>query len=115
MTFCTLHHFLTLSLRLTAYVAKVFAMASNLVPIESGVICGAIHFLISQTQNSNGSFREIGRVYSSSMNVRNDSTDIRCVPNAPYHNDTFFFCYVINTSYFGMRRVMWKEKTQTPP
>uniref|UniRef100_H3DL28 Complement component c3a, duplicate 5 n=1 Tax=Tetraodon nigroviridis TaxID=99883 RepID=H3DL28_TETNG len=53
---------------LTAYVVKVFAMASNLVPIESSVICDAIRFLISQTQNSDGSFREIGRVYSSGMN-----------------------------------------------
>lgn len=68
-----LHHFLIFSLRLTAYVVKVFAMASNLVPIESSVICDAIRFLISQTQNSDGSFREIGRVYSSGMSVRCDS------------------------------------------
>eukprot|EP00066_Takifugu_rubripes_P028718 XP_011617984.1 PREDICTED: complement C3-like isoform X1 [Takifugu rubripes] len=53
---------------LTAYVAKVFAMASSLVPIESRVICNAIGFLIHQTQNSDGSFREVGRIYSSGMN-----------------------------------------------
>ncbi|TNM85908.1 hypothetical protein fugu_008179 [Takifugu bimaculatus] len=53
---------------LTAYVAKVFAMASSLVPIESRVICNAVSFLIHQTQNSDGSFREVGRIYMSSMN-----------------------------------------------
>lgn len=79
MTFWMLHHFLIFSLRLTAYVAKVFAMANSLVPIQKSIICDAIHFLISQTQNPNGAFREIGRVYSSGMNVRNNSTDIRSV------------------------------------
>lgn len=74
MTFWML---LIFSLRLTAYVAKVFAMASNLVPIQHSVICGAISFLIGKTQDSNGSFREIGRVYSRGMNVRNDSTDFK--------------------------------------
>lgn len=72
-----LHHFLVFSLRLTAYVAKVFAMATNLVQIQSSVICDAVQFLISRTQNSNGSFREIGKVYSSGMNVRNDSTEYK--------------------------------------
>lgn len=98
-------HFLIFSLRLTAYVAKVFAMATNLVPIQSSVICDAIRFLISQTQNSDGSFREIGRVYSSGMNVRNDSTYIRSEQNAPYHNDTVFW-NVINASYSATCRVM---------
>lgn len=82
-------HFLILSLRLTAYVAKVFSMANHLVSLQREVICGAIRFLIQQTQNTNGSFREVGRVYSSSMNVHNDSTDIRSVQNAKCHNDVF--------------------------
>lgn len=75
-----LHFLISLSLfflRLTAYVVKVFAMASSLVPIESGVICNAVSFLIHQTQNSDGSFREVGRVYSSVMSVRKDPPDIR--------------------------------------
>lgn len=82
--------FLVFSLRLTAYVAKVFAMASNLVSIQSSVICDAIGFLITNTQNSDGSFREIGKVYMSSMNVRNDSTNIKSVQNAPYLDDAVF-------------------------
>lgn len=112
--FFLLRHFFVFSLRLTAYVAKVFAMASNLVSIQSSVICDAIHFLISRTQNSDGSFREIGKVYSRGMNVCNDSTDIRSVQNAPYHNDTIF-CYVINASYSGTCRVTCKEEMQMPP
>lgn len=84
--------FLVFSLRLTAYVAKVFAMASNLVSIQSSVICDAISFLITNTQNSDGSFREIGKVYMSSMNVRNDSTNIKSVQNAPYLDDAVFLC-----------------------
>lgn len=82
--------FWSFPLRLTAYVAKVFAMASSLVSIQSSVICDAVHFLIANTQNSDGSFREIGRVYSSGMNVRNDSADFRSVQNAPYHDDALF-------------------------
>lgn len=81
------------SLRLTAYVAKVFAMASNLVSIQSSVICDAIRFLITNTQNSDGSFREIGKVYSGGMNVRNDSANIKSVQNALHHDDAVF-CHV---------------------
>lgn len=115
MTCWMLRHFLFFSLRLTAYVVKVFAMASNLVPIESHVICSAVRFLITQTQNSDsGSFREVGRVYSSGMNVRKDSIDIRSEQNALYHNDTVF-CFVINAPHSGTCRATWKGETQTPP
>uniref|UniRef100_A0A7N8X2Q3 Complement C3-like n=1 Tax=Mastacembelus armatus TaxID=205130 RepID=A0A7N8X2Q3_9TELE len=47
---------------LTAYVAKVFAMAENLVGIKHSVICGAVQFLIREAQQSNGMFREVGYV-----------------------------------------------------
>ena len=66
-------YFSTLSsslLRLTAYVAKVFAMASRLVKVENYVLCDAIKFLIMQTQQPNGMFVEVGRVYSDSLSVR---------------------------------------------
>lgn len=98
------HHFLNFSYRLTAYVAKVFAMASSLVAIESRVLCNAVHFLIHKTQNSDGSFREVGRVYSSGMTVRKDSTDVG--------SDRY---YVMSESYSDTCRVMWVEKMQTPP
>ncbi|XP_041838070.1 complement C3-like [Melanotaenia boesemani] len=52
---------------LTAYVAKVFAMSYKLVVIDSNVICGAIKFLILNTQQPDGVFKEIGRVYEKHM------------------------------------------------
>nr|XP_042700098.1 venom factor-like [Chrysemys picta bellii] len=46
------------ALRLTAYVAKVFAMAKKLVPIENQVICGAVKWLILEKQKPDGVFQE---------------------------------------------------------
>ncbi|CAL8332646.1 unnamed protein product [Merluccius merluccius] len=48
---------------LTAYAAKVFAMAYNLVDIDTNVLCGAIRWVISNSQKTNGMFVEIGQVY----------------------------------------------------
>lgn len=97
-------HFLILILRLTAYVAKVFAMASSLVPINSRVICNAISFLIRQTQNWDGSFREVGKIYSSGMNVREDPPDTRLDQH-----------YVIAALYPGPHRGTWVEEMPTCP
>ncbi|XP_072240558.1 complement C3-like isoform X2 [Leuresthes tenuis] len=47
---------------LTAYVAKVFAMAHKLMAVERSVICDAIKFLILKTQRPNGMFFEMGHV-----------------------------------------------------
>ena len=58
------------SLRLTAYVTKVFAMANSLVAVQSNVICDAVRFLILNAQQPDGVFREVGRVYSGGMLVR---------------------------------------------
>ncbi|XP_072240559.1 complement C3-like [Leuresthes tenuis] len=52
---------------LTAYVAKVFSMAYNLVVIDQGVICDSIKFLILNTQQPDGMFVEIGSVYEKHM------------------------------------------------
>ncbi|XP_042340612.1 complement C3-like isoform X2 [Plectropomus leopardus] len=52
---------------LTAYVAKVFAMASSLVPVQRQHICDAIKFLILNTQQPDGSFIEVGYVYSNAL------------------------------------------------
>lgn len=57
------------SLRLTAYVAKVFTMADNLVPIASNVICDAIRFLILNRQQPDGMFREDGSVAQKEITV----------------------------------------------
>ncbi|XP_045898002.1 complement C3-like, partial [Micropterus dolomieu] len=47
---------------LTAYVAKVFAMANSLVALQSNVICDAVKFLIVNAQQPDGMFREVGTV-----------------------------------------------------
>ncbi|KAF1388632.1 hypothetical protein PFLUV_G00092310 [Perca fluviatilis] len=47
---------------LTAYVAKVFAMADNLVRVEREHICEAIKFLILNAQQPDGLFREVESV-----------------------------------------------------
>ncbi|XP_028450259.1 complement C3 [Perca flavescens] len=52
---------------LTAYVAKVFAMANNLVAVQSQHICEAIKFLILKAQQPDGLFRESGFVLSNAM------------------------------------------------
>lgn len=55
--------------RLTAYVAKVFAMSLNLLEVNQDVVCDAIKFLILNTQQPDGLFIEIGSVYDQGMIV----------------------------------------------
>ncbi|XP_067258557.1 complement C3-like [Chanodichthys erythropterus] len=43
---------------LTAYVAKVFAMASNLITIQDNVLCSALKWLVLHKQLPDGSFKE---------------------------------------------------------
>ncbi|XP_072704480.1 complement C3 [Ciconia boyciana] len=52
---------------LTAYVAKVFAMAIKLVDIEPEVICGAIKWLILDKQKPDGIFQEDAPVIHKQM------------------------------------------------
>ncbi|NXI37598.1 CO3 protein, partial [Galbula dea] len=52
---------------LTAYVAKVFAMASKLTDIEPEVICGAIKWLILEKQKPDGLFQEDAPVIHKEM------------------------------------------------
>ncbi|KAI9533955.1 hypothetical protein NQZ68_018323 [Dissostichus eleginoides] len=54
---------------LTAYVAKVFAMANNLVAVQSPHICEAIKFLILNAQQPDGLFKEDGPVIHGEMIV----------------------------------------------
>ncbi|KAJ4921748.1 hypothetical protein JOQ06_016458 [Pogonophryne albipinna] len=62
---------------LTAYVAKVFAMANNLVAVQSPHVCEAIKFLILNAQQPDGLFREVGRVIHGEMigDVRGADSD----------------------------------------
>nr|AHF81487.1 complement component pro-C3-1 [Trematomus bernacchii] len=62
---------------LTAYVAKVFAMANNLVAVQSPHICEAIKFLILRAQQPDGLFREVGTVIHGEMigDVRGADSD----------------------------------------
>ncbi|KAM4676612.1 complement C3 [Discoglossus pictus] len=52
---------------LTAYVAKVFAMAQSFVEIESNVLCGAIKWLILEKQKPDGLFQETAPVIHQEM------------------------------------------------
>ncbi|XP_028435544.1 complement C3 [Perca flavescens] len=62
---------------LTAYVAKVFAMADNLVAVKKDYICEAIKFLIRNAQQLDGSFTEVGTVSHGEMigDVRGADSD----------------------------------------
>ncbi|KAK7165650.1 hypothetical protein R3I93_005655 [Phoxinus phoxinus] len=57
---------------LTAYVAKVFAMASNIINIDQNVICSALKWLILNKQLPHGAFKEDAPVIHGEMtgNVR---------------------------------------------
>ncbi|XP_053321324.1 venom factor-like [Spea bombifrons] len=52
---------------LTAYVAKVFAMAQTLIDIDSNVLCGAIKWLVLEKQKPDGLFKETAPVHSRAM------------------------------------------------
>ncbi|XP_052459370.1 complement C3 isoform X2 [Carassius gibelio] len=52
---------------LTAYVAKVFAMANDLVPINEDVLCGALKWLVLHKQTQFGSFKEDSAVFHGEM------------------------------------------------
>ncbi|XP_067258551.1 complement C3 isoform X1 [Chanodichthys erythropterus] len=62
---------------LTAYVAKVFAMASDLIVIEENVICSALKWLAMNKQLPDGTFKEDAPVYHSEMvgNVQGKDAD----------------------------------------
>ncbi|KAF4118189.1 complement C3 [Onychostoma macrolepis] len=62
---------------LTAYVAKVFAMASDLIVIQENVICSALNWLATKKQWPDGTFKEDAPVYHSEMvgNVRGKDAD----------------------------------------
>nr|AZZ09375.1 putative complement component c3 [Ctenopharyngodon idella] len=60
---------------LTAYVAKVFAMASNIINIDQNVICSALKWLILNKQLPNGVFKEDAPVMSGSMTGNVHGTD----------------------------------------
>ncbi|XP_030635399.1 complement C3 isoform X2 [Chanos chanos] len=63
---------------LTAYVAKVFTMASDLISIEVNVICSALKWLILNAQLPDGRFKEDAPVIHGEMvgNVRGKDADV---------------------------------------
>lgn len=50
--------------------AKVFAMANNLVAVPNNMICEAVKFLILHAQQPDGMFKEVGKVSHGEMIVR---------------------------------------------
>ncbi|KAM9312112.1 complement C3-like [Gastrophryne carolinensis] len=60
---------------LTAYVVKVFAMASRMMNVEKERLCGAITWLLSKKQQPNGSFKEDAPVIHGEMVGGTGNTD----------------------------------------
>ncbi|XP_036419632.1 complement C3-like [Colossoma macropomum] len=62
---------------LTAYVAKVFAMASSLIPIQENVLCSALKWLVLNAQMPDGMFKENAPVAHGEMvgDVRGKDAD----------------------------------------
>ncbi|XP_054982328.1 complement C3-like [Sorex araneus] len=52
---------------LTAYVVKVFSLASNLIPVDAEVLCGAVKWLILEKQKPDGVFQEDAPVIHQEM------------------------------------------------
>uniref|UniRef100_A0AAY4BNM2 Complement C3 n=1 Tax=Denticeps clupeoides TaxID=299321 RepID=A0AAY4BNM2_9TELE len=52
---------------LTAYVAKVFAMASDIISIQDDVICSTLKWLVLNAQQPDGTFKETFTVYHGEM------------------------------------------------
>ncbi|KAM4604389.1 complement C3-like [Polymixia lowei] len=52
---------------LTAYVVKVFSMASTLVAVDNNVVCSAVKWLILNAQQPDGLFKEVGKVSHGEM------------------------------------------------
>ncbi len=50
--------------------AKVFAMASDLISIDDNVLCSALQWLVLRKQLQNGSFKEDAAVHQREMMVR---------------------------------------------
>ena len=57
--------------RLTAFVTKVMCQAKEFAFIDDSITCNAMKWLISQTQEDDGSFKELYRVHHAEMTVRN--------------------------------------------
>ncbi|XP_044110352.1 complement C3 [Neovison vison] len=57
----------TSSTWLTAYVVKVFSLATDLIAIDSQVLCGAVKWLIMEKQKPDGIFNEDGPVIHQEM------------------------------------------------
>uniref|UniRef100_A0A8C7JNL8 Complement C3 n=1 Tax=Oncorhynchus kisutch TaxID=8019 RepID=A0A8C7JNL8_ONCKI len=57
---------------LTAYVAKVFAMANPLIVISGDVLCSAVKWLVMKRQRPNGIFEETDMVISVCANLQGD-------------------------------------------
>ncbi|XP_072513049.1 uncharacterized protein [Salminus brasiliensis] len=62
---------------LTAYVAKVFAIANDLISIEPNVLCSALRWLVLRTQMPDGMFKESAPVIQGEMvgDVRGKDAD----------------------------------------
>lgn len=70
-------------------------MAYYLIRVDKDVICDAIKFLILNTQQPDGMFKEVGYVYSQSMRVSFLILIKKYLLNlVVYKNEMFTFVYV---------------------
>ncbi|XP_076135423.1 complement C3-like [Alosa pseudoharengus] len=63
---------------LTAYVAKVFAMAHNIISIDEDMVCNALNWLVLNSQMPDGTFKETFNVSNAEMvgDVRGSDADV---------------------------------------
>ncbi|TDH11164.1 hypothetical protein EPR50_G00057830 [Perca flavescens] len=89
---------------LTAYVAKVFAMADNLVVVKREHICEAIKFLILNAQQPDGLFREVGWVYHGQMtgDVRDSDASMTAFCLIAMQESRTQCAAIVNTQHYSL-------------
>ncbi|KAJ4948967.1 hypothetical protein JOQ06_020487 [Pogonophryne albipinna] len=92
---------------LTAYVAKVFAMASNLVAVDRAHICEAIKFLILNAQKPDGLFGEVGKSLSGSIDKAVAYLE-SCLPNLTNPYAVAITSYAMANENKMNRKILYK-------
>lgn len=62
--------FMSVRVRITAFVLKVFSMAHSFISVSERHLCGPLQYLLWYKQRPDGSFREDNEVYTIEYKVR---------------------------------------------
>lgn len=94
-------------------------MANNLVAVPDNVICDAVKFLILNTQQPDGIFKEVGQMYHGEMIVR-PLISLTSILNLEAKRKLLIklktiTCHCVSSYYVCMCRVMCVARIQTPP